>query len=74
MRDGYEDLLSVDVELDGVQYEGKFRVSGHSVIVYYEAEIKFVEFGMHRPETVARWMLSDLVRRPRSLKKRPVRR
>ncbi|AME23741.1 hypothetical protein [Burkholderia sp. PAMC 26561] len=74
MSDGYDDLRYVDIELDGVRYEGRFRVSGRSVIVYYEAEIKFVDFGMHRPETVARWMLSDLVRRPRSVKKRPVRR
>ena len=74
MSYGYDDLRNVDVEIDGVRYEGRFRVSGHAVIVYYGAEIKFVDFGMNRPETVARWMLSDLARRPRSLKKRPVRR
>ncbi len=74
MNDSYEDLRSVDVEIDGVRYEGLFRILGHSVIVYYEAEVKFVDFEMNRPETVARWMLSDLARRPRSLKKRPVRR
>lgn len=74
MTDGYEELQSVDVELDGVRYQGRFRVVGHSVIVYFESEIKFVDYEMNRPETVARWVLSDLVRRQRSQKRRPVRR
>lgn len=74
MSDRYEELQNVDVELDGVSYQGRFRVVGHSVIVYFESEIKFVDYGMNRPETVARWMLSDLAWRPRSNKRRPVRR
>jgi len=74
MTDGYEELQSVDVELDGVGYQGRFRVVGHSVIVYFESEIKFVDYEMNRPETVAKWVLSDLVRRQRSQKRRPVRR
>lgn len=67
-------LQSVDVELDGVLHKGQFRVSGHSLIVYYAAEIKFVDYGLNRPETIATWMLSDPVRRARSTKKRPLHR
>jgi hypothetical protein len=74
MTDGYDELQIFDIELDGVLYQGRFRVLGHSVIVYFGSEIKFVGYAMNRPETVARWMLSDLVRRTRSLKRRPTRR
>jgi hypothetical protein len=74
MADVYEELRDVEVALDGVLYQGRFRVTGHSVVVYFESEIKFVDYGMNRPETVARWMLSDLARRPRSQKRRPARR
>jgi hypothetical protein len=74
MTDGYEELQIVDVELDGVLYQGRFRVVNHTVFVYFGSEIKFVDYEMNRPETVARWMLSDLVRRTRSQKRRPIRR
>jgi len=73
MTDGHETLQNVDVELDGARYQGQFRVVGHSVTVYFESEIKFVDYEMNRPETVARWVLSDLVRRQRSQKRRPER-
>jgi hypothetical protein len=71
MTDDYEVLRDVEVELDGARHEGKFRLGGHSVIVYVKSEIKFGDYGMNRPETVARWMLSDLVRRVNSGKRRP---
>jgi hypothetical protein len=74
MTDGYEELQIVDVALDGVLYQGRFRVVGRSVIVYFGSEIKFVDYEINRPETVARWMLSDLVRRTRSQKRRSIRR
>jgi hypothetical protein len=69
-----DELQIVDVELDGMLYQGRCRVLGHSVIVYFGSETKFVGYATNRPETVARWMLSDLVRRTRSLKRRPTRR
>lgn len=49
MPNEFEMLQSVDVELDGVLHKGQFRVSGHSVIVYYAAEIKFVDYGPRSP-------------------------
>ena len=54
MTDEYERFRKIPVELDGVCHKNTFRVAGHSVIVYYESEIKFVDFGLNRPETVAR--------------------
>lgn len=59
----YETTRPIEVELEGATYRGTFRVMSGSVIVYYEGEIKFASFGMDRPETVARWLLSDLCRK-----------
>ncbi|MEX3693630.1 hypothetical protein AB3X91_25595 [Paraburkholderia sp. BR14263] len=58
----YEATKDVQVAIDGIVREGRFRVLGGSV-VYYDSEIKFSPYGMDRPETVARWLLSDLCRK-----------
>jgi hypothetical protein len=60
---GYEETKDIQVAIDGVTREGRFRVMSGSVIVYYGSEIKFAPYGMNRPETVARWLLSDLCRK-----------
>lgn len=60
---GYEETKDIQVAIDGVTREGRFRVMSGSVIVYYASEIKFAPYGMNRPETVARWLLSDLCRK-----------
>ena len=59
----YETTRVVQANVDGITREGHFRVMSGSVIVYYESEIKFAEYGLNRPEVVARWLLSDLCRR-----------
>ncbi|SIT41642.1 hypothetical protein BN2476_300107 [Paraburkholderia piptadeniae] len=59
----YEKTADIQVAIDGVMHEGRFRVMSGSVIVYYGSEIKFAPCGMDRPETVARWLLSDLCRK-----------
>ena len=59
----YETTKKIEIELDGSRYRGRYRVLGGSVIVYYESEIKFADYGMNRPEFVAKWLLSDLSRR-----------
>jgi hypothetical protein len=46
----YESTRPVDIELEGVQYTGTYRVMGGSVIVYLGAEIKFAPNGMNRPQ------------------------
>ncbi|MEM5401087.1 MULTISPECIES: hypothetical protein [Paraburkholderia] len=48
-------------------------ISAALVIVYYEGEVKFASLGMDRPELVAKWLLTDLVRRAESSRrKRPL--
>jgi hypothetical protein len=59
----YETTKQIEIELDGSRFRGRYRVLGGSVIVYYESEIKFADYGMNRPELVAKWLLSDLSRR-----------
>jgi hypothetical protein len=59
----YETTKKIEIELDGSRYRGRYRVLGSSVIVYYDSEIKFADYGMNRPELVAKWLLSDLSRR-----------
>lgn len=59
----YETMRAVHAHVGGVMRERKFRVMGGSVIVYFEDNIKYALYGLDRPETVARWLLSDLCRR-----------
>ncbi|CAL8480800.1 conserved protein of unknown function (plasmid) [Caballeronia sp. S22] len=56
------DLASVEIEHDGVRLRGRYRVMGKTVVVYFDDKIKFVDYGLDRPETVAKWLLSDLSR------------
>jgi hypothetical protein len=68
----YESLNSVEAIVDGARHSGTYRVMTGSVIVYYEGEVKFASVGMDRPELVAKWLLTDLVRRAESSRrKRP---
>jgi hypothetical protein len=69
----YESLNPVEAIVDGARHSGTYRVMTGSVIVYYEGEVKFASVGMDRPELVAKWLLTDLVRRAESSKrKRPL--
>ncbi|WP_259295193.1 hypothetical protein [Paraburkholderia sp. DHOC27] len=63
MEVDYEFAKQLSVEINGRQHGGQYRVLGATVIVYYESEIKFADFGVNRPELVAKWLLTDLVRR-----------
>jgi hypothetical protein len=65
----YENLTRVEVLLDGAKHSGTYRVMTGSVIVYYEGEVKFASVGMDRPELVAKWLLTDLVRHAESNKR-----
>ncbi len=62
----YESLNPLEVLIDGVRHSGTYRVMTGSVIVTYGGEIKVASFGMDRPEVVAKWLLTDLVRRAKS--------
>ncbi|WP_434666698.1 hypothetical protein P5W99_37335 [Paraburkholderia sp. A3BS-1L] len=68
----YESLNPVETIVDGDRHSGTYRVMTGSVIVYYGGEVKFASVGMDRPELVAKWLLTDLVRRAESnRRKRP---
>jgi len=66
----YETTHPLSVELDGVNYAGSYRVMAGSVIVYFENEIKFAQYGTNRPEIIARWLLTDLCRKGESRKRK----
>ncbi|NVI03080.1 hypothetical protein [Paraburkholderia youngii] len=69
----YESLNSVEVIVDGARHSGTYRVMTGSVIVYYEGEVKFASVGTDRLELVAKWLLTDLVQRAESgRRKRPL--
>ncbi|CAD6563387.1 hypothetical protein LMG24235_08631 [Paraburkholderia sabiae] len=53
-------MQSLSVEIAGVTYTGTYRVTSGSVIVYFDADIKFSPKGIDPPEVVARWLLRDL--------------
>ena len=69
----YESLNPLEILCDGARHSGTYRVMTGSVIVNYGGEIKVASFGMDRPEVVAKWLLTDLVRRAKSSRrKRPL--
>lgn len=70
MDASYETTREIEIELNGARYRGRYRVMSGTVIVYYESEIKFAQYGMDRPELVARWLLTDLSRRDEIKKKK----
>ena len=70
----YETTHPLNVEVDGVNHAGSYRVMAGSVIVYLENEIKFASYGANRPEIVARWLLTDLCRKADSRKRKAGRR
>ncbi|MEW6341237.1 MAG: hypothetical protein AB1704_11210 [Pseudomonadota bacterium] len=70
MDASYETTKEIEIELNGSHHRGRYRVMMGTVIVYYENEIKFSDFGMNAPEVVARWLLTDMSRRAESKKRK----
>ncbi|MEX4005283.1 hypothetical protein AB4Y38_41365 [Paraburkholderia sp. EG285A] len=66
----YESLSTVEAIVDGTTHSGRYRVMTGSVVVYYEGEVKFASAGIDRPELVAKWLLTDLVRRVESSRRK----
>jgi len=62
MKISYGEVIALEIERDGVSFKGSYRIMGKTVIVYFEDKIKFVDYRMDNPATVARWLLSDLSR------------
>lgn len=69
----YESLNSIEIFVDGTAHSGTYRVMNGSVIVYYGGEVKFASVGMNLPELVAKWLLTDLVRRGESRRRKSAR-
>jgi hypothetical protein len=63
MNDDYEVVRELTVKVDSIHFVGRYRVMSGTVIVYFESEIKFAEHNLTAPQVVARWLLTDLVRR-----------
>ena len=70
MADSYETSREIEIQLNSSRYRGRYRVMSGTVIVYYENEIKFAEYGMNRPEVVAKWLLTDLAHRVEAKKRK----
>ena len=66
----YESLNPLEILFDGTRHSGTYRVMTGSVIVNYGGEIKVASFGMDRPDVVAKWLLTDLVRRAKSIRRK----
>ncbi|SEB97468.1 hypothetical protein SAMN02787142_0655 [Burkholderia sp. WP9] len=63
MDASYETTREIEIELNGLRRQGRYRVMSGTVIVYYENEIKSADHGMNGPEVVAKWLLTDMSRR-----------
>ncbi|WP_224005600.1 MULTISPECIES: hypothetical protein [Paraburkholderia] len=70
----YEISHAMSVNVDGVDYTGRWRVMTGSVIVYFANEIKFAPHGANRPEQIARWLLTDLCKKIESRKRKGIKR
>ncbi|MFL9989291.1 hypothetical protein [Paraburkholderia sediminicola] len=70
MTENYETTREIEIELNGSCFRGRYRVMSGTVIVYYETEIKFADYGMNGPEVVAKWLLTDLSRRLEAKKRK----
>lgn len=70
MADNYETTREIEIELNGSRYRGRYRVMSGTVIVYFENDIKFADYGLNGPEVVAKWLLTDLSRRAESKKRK----
>jgi hypothetical protein len=62
MEVSHGESIAFELEREGTRVKGRYRIMGKTVIVYFEDKIKFVDYGMDSPATVAKWLLSDLWR------------
>jgi hypothetical protein len=69
----YEEKRPVFVTLAGTTYEGSYRVIEGTVIVYAGEDIRCAQYGMDRPDTVARWVLLDMCRKAEAKKTKSAR-
>lgn len=70
----YETTHPLNIDVDGVNYAGAYRVMAGNVIVYFENEIKSAQYGTNRPEIIARWVLTDLCRKTDPRRRKAARR
>jgi len=54
----------------GIAHSGSYRVIDGTVIVYFGWDIRSAQFGMDRPETVARWLLVDICKKAEAKKRK----
>lgn len=63
MTASYELMNDVEIQCDGEQVRGRYRVMNGSVIVYYKDGLRFADHGVTPASLVAQWLLKSLVRR-----------
>ena len=51
-------------------HTGSYRVIDGTVIVYFGWDIRSAQYGMDRPETVARWLLLDICKKAEAKKRK----
>ncbi|UVA81943.1 hypothetical protein [Pandoraea commovens] len=58
-----ESRTPVEVEINGRQYVGHYRVVNGSVIAYLGDDCRLASCDINGPEAVARWLISDMSRK-----------
>ncbi|MHB9837314.1 hypothetical protein Q8F57_021010 [Paraburkholderia terrae] len=66
----YDERRPVSVTLAGITHTGSYRVLEGTVIVYSGTDIRSAQYGMDRPETVARWVLLDMCKKAEAKKRK----
>lgn len=66
----YDERRPLTVTVAGIAHSGSYRVIDGTVIVYFGWDIRSAQFGMDRPETVARWLLLDLCKKAEAKKRK----
>jgi hypothetical protein len=66
----YDERRPITVTVADTTHTGSYRVLDGTVIVYFGWEIRSAQFGMDRPETVARWLLLDMCKKAETKKRK----
>ncbi|ACC73157.1 hypothetical protein PPMP20_14650 [Paraburkholderia phymatum] len=66
----YDERRPLTVTVAGITHTGSYRVIEGTVIVYFGWDIRSAQYGMDRPETVARWLLLDICKKAEAKKRK----
>jgi hypothetical protein len=66
----YDERRPLAITVAGITHTGSYRVIDGTVIVYFGWDIRSAQYGMDRPETVARWLLLDICKKAEAKKRK----